>query len=197
MKENPGARISLEYASWRNSWSTNCFGVCFLFFKKKLEHGVCVMNQKPSKTQGKLSLHHSPGFPVSTFFWKKARKKKMHNLVWSSNFFSVCGGKPWSTNFFRVCTWKLLEHAFPNSMCIEKTLFWTSTFAEIANACYQCWIPQTDLNHVRFLSPTARDTHWLLTTSILFKLIKSQRWSTNNFLVWDTFWRMALGRLEW
>ena len=27
---------------------------------------------------------------------------------------------------------------------------------------------------------------------ILFKLIKSQRWSTNDFLVWDNFWRMAL-----
>ncbi len=44
----------------------------------------------------------------------------------------------------------------------EKTLFLTSTFAEIANACYQCWIPQTDLNHVWFLSPTARDTRYPL-----------------------------------
>ena len=47
-----------------------------------------------------------------------------------------------------------------------------------------------------FLSPRARDTHWLLTTSILFKKLKSQRWIGNNFLVWDKFWRMAFGRLE-
>ena len=47
-----------------------------------------------------------------------------------------------------------------------------------------------------FWSPRARDTHWLLTTSILFKKLKSQRWSRNNFLVWDKFWRMASGRLE-
>ena len=85
---NPGER-SMYHESWRTeyvSWILEN-GVCIMkeifghhkyfcvFFKKNLENGVCIMKRKSSKTQENCFAHHSPGFPVSTFFWKKWQKR--------------------------------------------------------------------------------------------------------------------------
>ena len=100
---NPGARILggvcimkeiLEheswgaYVSWRNSWGTNFLRIlCFLFFPKKTWSTVYVSwTENHQKPRENCFAHHSPGFPVSTFFLEKTVEEgKKHNLVWSTN----------------------------------------------------------------------------------------------------------------
>ena len=132
---NPGARISGSMChegtlGAQISYEYVFFGV---FAKKNLEHGVCIMNRKSSKTQGKLSFAPFPRISrLHVFFGRKRQKRKKtissgarmsleHEFPWSTNFFSssVCSGNPWGPNLF-LCAGKILVRKPPRKTVASK-----------------------------------------------------------------------------
>ena len=126
-----------EYVSWRKSWSTNPGGrmyhegtlgeqisyeYVFLFFPKKTWSTVYVSwTENHQKPRENCFAHHSPGFPVSTFFLEKTVEEgKKHNLVWSTNVpgerISLENEFPWRTNF----PGERILGKFPRKNCGEK-----------------------------------------------------------------------------
>ena len=84
----------LEHESWGSMYHEGTLGaqisyeyVFFGFFSKKdLEHGVCIMNRKSSKTQRKLSFAPFPRISrLHVFLGKNGERGKKNNLVWSTN----------------------------------------------------------------------------------------------------------------
>ena len=125
---NPGARILGGVCIMKellgNKFLTNMF---FCFFQKKLEHGVCIMNRKSSKTQGKLL--RAPFSRISrlhVFFGKNRRRGKKtqscleHECPWRTNFpgerISLQNEFPWRTNF----PGERILGKFPRKNCGEK-----------------------------------------------------------------------------
>ena len=88
----------------------------FVFSKKNLEHGVCIMNRKSSKTQGKLL--RAPFSRISrlhVFFWKKPSKREK-NTILSGARMSLENEFPWRTNF----PGERILGKFPRKNCGEK-----------------------------------------------------------------------------
>ena len=92
----------------------------FVFSKKKTWRTMYVSrNENLQKPRENCFAHHSPGFPVSTFFFGKKlkKRKKNDNLPWSTNPLEhgVCIMNPLE---HRVCIMNPLEHG----VCIMNPL---------------------------------------------------------------------------
>ena len=124
---NPGARISGSMYHEGTLGVQISYEYVFGFLPKNLEHGVCIMNPKSLKTQGKLSFAPFPGISRLHVFLAKTAKEEekqsclQHEFPWSPNFFSssVCSGNPWGPNLF-LCAGKILVRKPPRKTVASK-----------------------------------------------------------------------------
>ena len=151
---SPGARILEHEFLMKEFLGHNFLTSMFLvFFSKKLEHGVCIMNRKSSKTQWQIVVCTIPqDFPSPGCFlkkrWKREKKQSCleHECPWRTNFPGErilgkpprknCGektsGKSWweppleNPNLF-LCTRKILARKPPGKSQFVSIMCWKNS----------------------------------------------------------------------
>ena len=216
-----GVRIMKEILE-HESWSTNPGGVCIM--KEILEHeswGSMYHEPKIIKNPGKIVICTIPqDFPSPRFFGKKRWKRETkqscleHECPWRTNF---PGERILGNPHRKNCAGKIMVRkprqknsgkqtsaicSLPRIVSVKLVVI-GMVLKPVHKWSWDCQFMLIPLNppnwfESRLIFKSNGKRYPLIVDNLyhLFKMIKSQTWRTNNFLVCDKVWRMAFAGLE-